>query len=107
MTTGSLTLNNEPAEQGATTVSGMMDFAPGIEGAFPSRFEEGDGRLECIAGQVPEFVRGTYYLNGPALFRSGMVSYNHWLDGDGMVSRLRFAANGLHFRNRYIRSSKF
>lgn len=85
----------------------LADFAPGLEKAFLPEFEEWEGRLECVAGAVPEFVRGTYYMNGPARFQSGEVQYRHWLDGDGMVSRLHFDANGIHFRNRYIRSTKF
>ena len=34
------------------------DFAPGLEAAFPAEFAEIDGMLECVAGQVPYFVRG-------------------------------------------------
>lgn len=97
----------QPIIQGSLIAPSITDFAPGIEEAFPSRFEECDGRVECIAGQVPEFVRGTYYLNGPGRFRVGSVSYQHWLDGDGMVASLRFGANGIHFKNRYVRSTKF
>jgi all-trans-8'-apo-beta-carotenal 15,15'-oxygenase len=88
------------------TEHSVTDFAPGIEAAFPSHFEEWDGRVDRIAGEVPEFVRGIYYLTGPARFRFGNVAYRHWLDGDGMVSRLRFDANGIHFKNRYVQSAK-
>lgn len=86
--------------------SAIADFAPGIEKAFPPEFEEWDGLLECVSGEVPDFVRGTYYLNGPARFQAGDLRYKHWLDGDGMVSRLRFDSSGIHFRNRYIQSTK-
>ena len=85
----------------------IADFAPGIEAAFPPHFQEWEGSLECVAGQVPDFVRGTYYLNGPARFAMGNVRYRHWLDGDGMVSRLRFDSPGIHFKNRYVQSTKF
>ena len=82
------------------------DFAPGIDAAFPSDFPEWDGRVECVDGEVPAFVRGTYYLNGPARFGIGNVHYRHWLDGDGMITRLRFGKDGIHFKNRYIQSTK-
>ncbi|HEY6253587.1 MAG TPA: carotenoid oxygenase family protein [Candidatus Angelobacter sp.] len=95
-----------PTSRSHSPVS-ITDFAPGIEAAFPSHFQEWDGRLECAVGQVPDFVRGTYYLNGPARFGMGNVRYRHWLDGDGMVSRLRFDRNGIHFKNRYVQSTKF
>lgn len=92
--------NGEKAHQQA-------DFAPGIEVAFPAEFEEFDCPLECVEGQVPEFVRGVYYLNGPGRFRVGDLSYNHWLDGDGMVTRLRFDTHGVRLKNRYVLSTKF
>jgi len=87
-------------------IAPVSDFAPGIESAFPAEFEEFDCPLECVEGKVPEFVRGSYYLNGPGRFKISDLSYRHWLDGDGMVSRLRFDAEGVHFRNRYVRSRK-
>jgi all-trans-8'-apo-beta-carotenal 15,15'-oxygenase len=95
-----------PSQSSSASVAPMADFAPGIEKAFAPEFEEWEGRAECMAGEVPEFVRGSYYLNGPARFKAGEVRYRHWLDGDGMVSRLRFDANGVHFKNRYIQSTK-
>jgi all-trans-8'-apo-beta-carotenal 15,15'-oxygenase len=85
----------------------IPDFCPGIEEAFPSDFPEWDGRLECVAGEIPAYVRGNYYLNGPARFGIGNLRYRHWLDGDGMISRLRFGSDGIHFKNRYIQSTKF
>ena len=84
----------------------LTDFAPGIEAAFPADFEEHECMLECVEGRVPDFVRGVYYLNGPGRFRIHDLAYKHWLDGDGMVSRLRFDADGVHFKNRYVRSTK-
>lgn len=94
-------------ETSQTSTSALPDFAPGIEAAFPAEFEERDCLLECVEGRVPDFVRGVYYLNGPGRFRINHLSYKHWLDGDGMVSRVRFDAQGAHFKNRYVRSTKF
>jgi all-trans-8'-apo-beta-carotenal 15,15'-oxygenase len=97
----------------SSTVLGMSghvsakDFAPGIDAAFPTDFPELDCKLEVTHGSVPDFVRGTYYLNGPARFGIGDFFYRHWLDGDGMVSRVRFGDGGIHLTNRYVRSTKF
>jgi all-trans-8'-apo-beta-carotenal 15,15'-oxygenase len=85
----------------------IKDFAPGLDAAFPADFLEWDGRVKCVEGEVPAFVRGTYYLNGPGRFGIGNLRYQHWLDGDGMVTRLRFGKDGIHFKNRYIQSTKF
>lgn len=87
--------------------SPLMDFAPGIDAVFLREFPELDCPLVVEAGKVPDFIRGTYYLNGPARFGINDFAYRHWLDGDGMVSRLRFADNSVHLTNRYVRSTKF
>src|SRR5215467_4034445 len=83
------------------------DFAPGLEAAFLDEFEECDYVIQNIEGAVPDFVRGTCYLNGPARFRVGLLTYNHWLDGDGMVCMLRFEKDAVRFRSRYVRTRKF
>jgi len=85
----------------------MEDFSPGIEFAFPHDFQECDCTVETQGDPVPDFVRGTYYLNGPARFGFGRIAFQHWLDGDGMVSSLRFGRDSVHLKSRYIRSRKF
>ncbi|HET9284031.1 MAG TPA: carotenoid oxygenase family protein [Candidatus Angelobacter sp.] len=84
-----------------------QDFAPGIEHAFPASFAEHNCVLQTIGQPLPDFVRGTYYLNGPAHFQSGDFSWRHWLDGDGMVSTLQFEKDRIKLQSRYIRSRKF
>ena len=90
-----------------TAPSTACDFAPGIEHAFPSSFAEQDCILEAVGKTIPDFVRGTYYLNGPAHFGTGDFSWRHWLDGDGMVSALHFGKDSIRLRSRYVRSRKF
>ena len=85
----------------------MKDYAPLIERAFSFTPGEHSYVVEDIEGEVPEFIRGSYYLNGPARFMRGGFNYRHWLDGDGMVCALRFTSHGVHFTNRFVRSTKF
>jgi all-trans-8'-apo-beta-carotenal 15,15'-oxygenase len=85
---------------------GQIDLAPGIEAAFPREFREGCRVVHCVEGEIPKFVRGTYYLNGPARFGIGDLSYKHWLDGDGMVCALRFANEEMRLTRSYVRSRK-
>jgi all-trans-8'-apo-beta-carotenal 15,15'-oxygenase len=82
------------------------DFAPGIERAFSFTPQEQSYAVDQIEGDIPNFIRGTYYLNGPARFVRGRFRYRHWLDGDGMVCRLRFDTGPVHFANRFVRSEK-
>jgi all-trans-8'-apo-beta-carotenal 15,15'-oxygenase len=66
-----------------------VDFAPGLDKVFSFVPRERSGPV-IVEGAVPAFLRGTYYLNGPARFERGGVRYRHRLDGDGMVCALTF-----------------
>jgi all-trans-8'-apo-beta-carotenal 15,15'-oxygenase len=85
----------------------MNDHAPLIERAFVLDPREQSYVVENIEGEIPEFIRGSYYMNGPARFSRGGLNYRHWLDGDGMVCALRFENGSVRFTNRFVRSTKF
>jgi carotenoid cleavage dioxygenase-like enzyme len=85
----------------------MEDYAPLIERAFSSTPSERSCVIDDIEGDVPEFIRGAYYMNGPARFSSGSFRYNHWLDGDGMVCALRFDRGRVEFKSRFVQSMKY
>jgi all-trans-8'-apo-beta-carotenal 15,15'-oxygenase len=82
------------------------DLAPGLERAFSFVPEERSGPVR-VEGTLPAFLRGTYYLNGPARFARGDVRYRHWLDGDGMVCALAFGDGAPHLTTRFVRSAKW
>jgi all-trans-8'-apo-beta-carotenal 15,15'-oxygenase len=82
------------------------DHAPLLERLFSLNPPELSYPVEEITGRVPDFLRGTYYLNGPARFARAGLHYRHWLDGDGMVCALRFERGRVHFTNRFVRSHK-
>jgi all-trans-8'-apo-beta-carotenal 15,15'-oxygenase len=86
------------------------DWAPLLERAFDFVPEPADERLEPAEGEVPAWLRGTYYVNGPARFRRGDLAYRHWLDGDGLVCSLAFGGpaveGGVRFRSRFVESVK-
>jgi all-trans-8'-apo-beta-carotenal 15,15'-oxygenase len=85
----------------------MEDHAPLLERAFSLEPREQSYTVEEIDGEIPAFIRGTHYLNGPARFSRGELNYRHWLDGDGMVCALRFDNESVRFTNRFVRSAKF
>jgi all-trans-8'-apo-beta-carotenal 15,15'-oxygenase len=85
----------------------MNNYAPLLECLFAEVPREQSCYLEEITGAIPDFLRGTYYLNGPARFQRGGFKYQHWLDGDGMVCALRFENGRVHFTNRWVRCAKF
>lgn len=82
------------------------DHAPGLERAFDFLPEE---RSEAVAvkGELPRWLRGTAYVNGPGRFARGGLAYRHWLDGDGLVCGLRFSDEGVRFAARFVRTAKW
>jgi carotenoid cleavage dioxygenase-like enzyme len=84
----------------------VTDHAPGLERAFSFIPDERSAESLRLEGEIPSFLRGTYYLNGPARFARGDVRYRHWLDGDGLVCALRFEDGGAFLTARFVRSTK-
>src|SRR5215471_6972303 len=82
------------------------DLAPLLERCFLFEASEASYAVEPAEGQVPEWLRGTYYVNGPARFERAGLRYRHWLDGDGMVCALRFGADSLQFTSRFVQTRK-
>ena len=83
------------------------DHAPLLERAFELEVREGSRAVRRVEGRLPDFLRGTYYVNGPGRFRRGDVSYGHWLDGDGLVTAVAFGGAGLpRVTSRYVRTFK-
>ena len=85
----------------------MHDYAPLLEKTFSLDLHEQCYSVKESEGEISDFVRGTYYLNGPARFARAGLHYRHWLDGDGMVCALRFERGRVYFTNRFVRSHKF
>jgi len=85
----------------------VTDYAPLIERAFSLDIREGAYRGLTVEGELPPYVRGTCFLNGPGRFARGDLRYRHWLDGDGLVCALTVADDGPRFTARFVRTEKF
>jgi all-trans-8'-apo-beta-carotenal 15,15'-oxygenase len=72
--------------------------APEIAGNVVQSYRQGLRNLEqehgfaplTTDGQVPQDLRGTFYLNGPGLFSLFGQTYKHWFDGDGAMTAVNF-----------------
>ena len=84
----------------------MSDSAPFLDRFFCSIPQEAYGAIDEVAGDLPAFLRGTFYINGPARFGRGTHAYSHWLDGDGLVCAVRFDGGRLHCTTRFVRTEK-
>ena len=38
-------------------------------------------------GEIPSWVKGSFYRNGPGIFEIGKEKFNHWFDGMAMLQR--------------------
>ena len=76
-------------------------------GGFRSLAEEFDYQVDDIDGVVPTAVRGTLFRNGSGHNMLGGRWFAHWFDGDGMVQAIRFGADGIRYRNRYVATANY
>lgn len=81
-------------------------MTPYPEQFLTSTAEEAAYEIRSIHGAPPPWLRGSYYVNGPARFQRGDVRCRNWLDGDGMVCALHFRDDGIHFVSRFVRTHK-
>lgn len=89
------------------SITASKDLAPGIEKCLFPDVQEESYVIENIEGDLPRFIQGRYYINGPAKFSRSNVQYRNWLDGDGMVCCLNFEGEQVRFTNRFVRGRKF
>src|SRR5262245_59773195 len=68
--------------------------------------EHGFRPLE-VRGRLPPGLRGTLYRNGPGRMSSFGPRYQHWFDGDGVVSAVRFADGAAQGAVKLVQSAGF
>jgi all-trans-8'-apo-beta-carotenal 15,15'-oxygenase len=62
--------------------------------------------LRVLEGSVPHGLRGVLYRNGPGTMQSFGQPYQHPFDGDGMVTRFSFEADGVRYTNRFVQTEE-
>lgn len=77
-----------------------------MDGLFRPVLTEGAGPMTLLEGEIPPFLRGSWFANGPATFGRGEIHYRHWLDGDGLLRAIRFDGHGASCTWRWVRSRK-
>lgn len=70
------------------------DSRPGWASAFRDLPREHAFEPLRTTGTLPADLRGTLYRTGPSLFSAQGRPYQHWFDGDGAVSAVRFSQRG-------------
>ncbi|EGQ43351.1 MAG: carotenoid oxygenase [Candidatus Nanosalina sp. J07AB43] len=79
----------------------------GFGGGFESQREEVENLELEVEGEIPEWLDGSLYRNGPAIFETNDSEAQHWFDGLAMLNRYRFRSGNIYYTNRALRSDKY
>ncbi|XP_070533122.1 beta,beta-carotene 15,15'-dioxygenase-like [Ptychodera flava] len=60
-----------------------------------------------ISGEVPKWIDGSLYRNGPGLFEVGNEKYNHVVDGLSLLHRFNIKNGQVTYQNRFLRSDHY
>lgn len=88
-------------------ISTTLSTQSGVELAFTSLNSEVEIDNLPVKGEIPRWLNGTLFRNGPAKFEIGQASYNHWFDGQAMIHRYSFQEGRIAYRNRFLRTSPY
>jgi all-trans-8'-apo-beta-carotenal 15,15'-oxygenase len=94
----------------ATTINRTKDAQPAQADwhrVFETLEAEYDYEVDEIEGKLPQGLVGTLYRNGPGKNEVGGKPYAHLFDGDGLLSQFVFDGKGVHYRNRYVRTTHY
>jgi carotenoid cleavage dioxygenase-like enzyme len=76
------------------------DYDPG----FTSLATEIEDVALPVTGELPAWLSGTLFRNGPARFEGGKIPFRHWFDGQAMLHRFAVADGAVTYTNRFLDS---
>jgi len=59
------------------------------------------------AGDIPEWISGSFYRNGPAIYEWGNSSYKHMFDPSGILQRFEIHQGAVQYNSRFIESRNY
>lgn len=83
----------------------MADHRLGFR-SFNEEDEQAPIALE-VEGDLPEWLSGTLFRNGPGLFEVGDRTLTHWFDGFALLRRFRFEDGGIEYASRFLESEAY
>ncbi len=60
-----------------------------------------------VEGRLPEWLDGTFLVDGPGQFEVGETPLAHWFDALALLRRVRIADGGATYAARFVRSEDF
>ncbi|GAP99808.1 carotenoid oxygenase family protein [Leptolyngbya sp. NIES-2104] len=88
-------------------LSSISPTQTGVKLAFSSLDSEVEIDDLPVKGEIPRWLNGALFRNGPAKFEMSEASYNHWFDGQAMIHRYSFREGRIAYRNRFLRTSPY
>ena len=62
--------------------------------------------LETV-GNIPDWVSGSFYRNGPAVYQWGDAKFKHMFDPSGILQRFEISKGQVSYNSRYIESRNY
>jgi carotenoid cleavage dioxygenase-like enzyme len=60
-----------------------------------------------ITGQVPSWLTGSLYRNGPGRYEYGDKAYTHLFDGHGCVHKFKILNGKVFYANKFLQTDHF
>ena len=60
-----------------------------------------------IQGEIPPWLNGSLFRNGPSKFEVVNQQYRHFFDGWGMLHKFTFKEGHVSYRNRFLRGQTY
>jgi len=57
-----------------------------------------------ISGEIPSWVEGSLYRNGPGMFKIGEDTYKHLFDGMAVIQQYKISNGQVTYNNRLLES---
>ena len=70
---------------------------------FTSQTREQEPVRAEVSGRIPDWLRGTLIRNGPGKWNAGSDRMRHWFDGFAVLHAFTLDAQGVSYRNRFLR----
>lgn len=60
-----------------------------------------------FGSRVPEWIEGSFFRNGPAIYEWGNTSFNHMFDPNGIIQAIRISDGEIRFQSAYIKGRNY
>lgn len=75
--------------------------------AYQTLDEEMELRNLDVQGEIPTWLDGSLFRNGPAKFETANEELNHWFDGYAMLHLFSISDGQVEYRNKFLRTESY